>query len=173
MSDPGDALVDIVDADDRVIAVVARREMRARNLRHRSVSIAVLDADGRVLIHRRAEHKDVWAGRWDLAVGGVLDAGEAWDVAAARELGEEIGSHAAIVEVGRGEYEDESVRTIVRLYVARDEGPFTFDDGEVVEAFFVTIDELRDRIARDPFVPDSVAVMWPLLSASAGGLATR
>ncbi len=109
----------------------------------------------------------------DLAVGGVVDAGEAWDVAAARELGEEIGSHAAIFELGRGEYEDESVRTIVRLYVARDGGPFTFADGEVVEAFFVTIDELRERIARDPFVPDSVAVMWPFLSASGGGLATR
>ena len=56
-----------------------------------------------------------------------------WDAAAARELAEEIGSHAAIVELGRGEYEDESVRTIVRLYVAHDDGPFTFDDGEVIE----------------------------------------
>ena len=172
MTDPGDTLIDIVDADDRVIAVVARREMRARNLRHRSVGIAVLDADGRVLIHRRAAHKDVWPGRWDLAVGGVVDAGEDWELAAARELAEEIGSHAAIVELGRGEYEDESVRTIVRMYVAHDDGPFTFDDGEVVEAFFVSLDEVSERIARDSFVPDSVALMWPLLSASGGDLAT-
>ena len=51
------------------------------------------------------------------------------------------------------------------MYVARDDGPFVFADGEVVEAFFVTIDELRERIARDMFVPDSVAMMWPILTA--------
>ena len=120
--------------------------MRARNLRHRSVGIAVLDAEGRVLIHRRADSKDVWPGRWDLAVGGVVDSGERWEVAAARELAEEIGSRAPIAEIGQGSYEDDDVRTIVRMYVARDDGPFVFADGEVVEAFFVTIDELRERI---------------------------
>ncbi len=165
MIDPGDTLIEIVDEDDRVVDVVTRREMRARNLRHRSVGIAVLDAEGRVLIHRRADLKDVWPGRWDLAVGGVVDSGESWEVAAARELAEEIGSRAPIAEMGQGSYEDDDVRTIVRMYVARDDGPFVFADGEVVEAFFVTIDELRERITRHLFVPDSVAMMWPLLTA--------
>jgi isopentenyldiphosphate isomerase len=162
--DPGDTLVDIVDADDHVVEVVPRREMRARNLRHRSVGIAVLDARGRVLIHRRADHKDVWPGRWDLAVGGVVDSGETWEAAAVRELAEEVGSHTAIREIGQARYEDGDVKAIVRMYVAHDDGPFTFEDGEVVEAFFVSIDELGERIGRDPFVPDSVALMWPLLS---------
>ncbi len=49
------------------------------------------------------------------------------------------------------------------MYVARDDGPFTFADGEVVEALFVSVDELRDRLAHDLFVPDSVAMLWPLL----------
>ena len=163
MIDPGDTLVDIVDADDHVLEVVPRREMRARNLRHRSVGIAVLDADGRVLIHRRADDKDVWPGRWDLAVGGVVESGEMWEGAAVRELAEEVGSHAPIDEIGRASYEDDDVRTIVRMYVARDDGPFTFADGEVVEALFVSVDELRDRLAEDLFVPDSVAMLWPLL----------
>jgi isopentenyldiphosphate isomerase len=167
--DPGDTLVDIVDADDHVVEVVTRREMRARNLRHRSVGIGVLDAEGRVLIHRRADDKDVWPGRWDLAVGGVVDSGESWEAAAARELDEEIESRAAITEIGRATYEDDKVNAIVRMYLAHDDGPFRFADGEVVEAFFVSIDELRDRLARDLFVPDSVALLWPLLSGEAGG----
>ena len=164
MIDPGDTPVDIVDADDRVVDVVPRREMRAQNLRHRSVGILVLDRDGRVLIHRRADDKDVWPGRWDLAVGGVVDAAEGWEDAAARELAEEVGSHAPIREIGRGRYEDDAVKAVVRMYVARDDGPFTFADGEVVEAFFVSVHELGERLARDVFVPDSVALMWPLLS---------
>jgi isopentenyldiphosphate isomerase len=145
--------------------------MRADNLRHRSVGIAILDSGGRVLIHRRADTKDVWPGRWDLAVGGVVDAGEAWEAAAVRELAEEIGSCAPVCEIGRGLFEDDAVKAIARIYVARDDGPFEFVDGEVVEALFVTIDELRKRIARDSFVPDSVAGVWPLLSGEAGAAA--
>ena len=118
MIDPGDTLIDIVDADDRVVDVVTRREVRARNLRHRSVGIAVFARDGRVLIHRRADTKDVWPGRWDLAVGGVVDSGESWEAAAARELAEEVGSSAAVAEIGRGTYEDDDVRSIVRMYLA-------------------------------------------------------
>jgi isopentenyldiphosphate isomerase len=147
--------------------------MRAENLRHRSVGIAVLDAEGRVLIHRRADDKDVWPGRWDLAVGGVVESGEGWDAAAQRELAEEIGSRAPVREIGRGAYEDDDVKAVVRMYVTRDDGPFTFADGEVVEAYFVTIAELRDRIERDLFVPDSVAMMWPILSGEAGVSATK
>ncbi|HMK09977.1 MAG TPA: NUDIX domain-containing protein [Acidimicrobiales bacterium] len=170
--DPGDTLIDIVDLHDHVIEVVQRREMRARNLRHRSVGIAVVDRDGRVLIHRRADNKDVWPGLWDLAVGGVVDAGESWDRAAVRELAEEVGSNAPIHEIGRGSYEDDAVKAIVRMYVAHDDGPFTFSDGEVVEAFFVSVEELAERLARDSFVPDSVTLMWPLLSGGADGLPT-
>jgi isopentenyldiphosphate isomerase len=169
VTDPGDSLVEIVDVDDHVVDVVTRRQMRAENLRHRSVGVAIIDSRGRVLIHRRAETKDVWPGRWDLAVGGVVDAGESWEEAARRELAEEIGSSAPVREIGRGLFEDDAVKAFARIYVARDDGPFEFVDGEVVEALFVTIDELRERIARDPFVPDSVAGVWPLLSADVVG----
>jgi isopentenyldiphosphate isomerase len=168
MPDPGDALVDIVDLDDNVVGVATRRQMRAENLLHRSVGIAVIDSEHRVLIHRRAETKDVWPGRWDLAVGGVVDTGESWEDAAARELAEEIGSHASPQEIGRGRFEDDAVRAIGRIYVARDDGPFEFVDGEVVEALFVTFDELRERLTRDSFVPDSLAIVWPLLSGERG-----
>ena len=77
-------LVDIVDDDDNVITTVTRAEMRARRLQHRSVGIAVLSTDGRLLIHRRSEAKDIWPGWWDIAAGGVVAAGETYDQAARR-----------------------------------------------------------------------------------------
>ena len=65
--------------------------MRAENLRHRSVAIIVTSSDGRLLVHRRADHKDVFPGLWDLAAGGVVAPGETYELAAERELAEELG----------------------------------------------------------------------------------
>src|SRR3954447_5289866 len=89
--DPAGELVDVVDDDGRVVRVVTRAEMRAGCLRHRCTFIVVRNTAGEVLIHRRSEDKDLWPGRWDLACGGVVTAGEAWEPAARRELAEELG----------------------------------------------------------------------------------
>jgi hypothetical protein len=69
-----------------------------------------------------------------------------------------------LVPLGSGRYEDDDVRIVARLYEAVCDGPFTFADGEVVEACFVTLPELQQRLATDSFVPDSVALLVPLLS---------
>jgi isopentenyldiphosphate isomerase len=163
MSDPGAELVDIVDDADRVVAVATRREVRARVLKHRCVFIAVRSSRGEVLIHRRSDRKDLWPGFWDLCAGGVLASGEDWDDGARRELAEELGVAGALAMVGTATYRDADVDVIARLYTVSHDGPFAFNDGEVVEAFFVTLDDLAARLARDRFVPDSVAIAWPLI----------
>ena len=90
-------------------------------------------------MHRRSDAKDLWPGRWDLAVGGVVTAGERYDDAAARELAEEVGvTGVPLVPLGAGRYDDDDVHLVARLYEAVSDGPFTFADGEVVEACFVT-----------------------------------
>ncbi len=160
---PGDERVDIVDEADNVVGVAARRDVRARRLRHRCVFIVVRSTRGHVLIHRRSDAKDLWPGRWDLAAGGVLGAGEAWEDSARRELMEELGIAAPMVALGGGSYSDAHVDEIARIYAVRHDGPFAFSDGEVVEAFFVSLDDLAQRIERDRFVPDSVALVWPLI----------
>ena len=156
--------VDVVDDADLVIATVPRAEMRARRLRHRAVSVAVLGSDGRLLVHRRADHKDLWPGMWDIAAGGVVAAGEGYDAAAHRELAEELGVSAGAMEcLGGASYEDESVALIGRGYVVVHDGPFTFTDGEIAEARWVTAAQLAQLMAAEAFVPDSVALLLPLL----------
>lgn len=160
----GAELVDIVDEDDAVIATVTRRRMRAERLLHRCVAVAVVGGDGRLLVHRRSDDKDLWPGRWDVAVGGVVTAGEAYEQAARRELGEEIGvTGAELHSIGGGRYADADVSSIMQCYTIRHDGPFRFEDGEVVEARWVTFEELAELLATKRFVPDSVAVLLPLL----------
>jgi 8-oxo-dGTP pyrophosphatase MutT (NUDIX family) len=157
----------VVDDADVVVATVPRAVMRRQRLRHRVTFVVVRSSDGRILVHRRSDDKDVWPGRWDLAVGGVVTAGEGYDDAARRELAEEVGVHGVpLVPLGGGRYEDDDVRIVARLYEAVHDGPFSFADGEVVEARFVTAAELQERLARHSFVPDSVALLATHLSVS-------
>ena len=163
----GDELVDVVDEFDNVIQVVPRRVMRADRLRHRAVFIAILDGSGRLLVHRRSSHKDVWPSWCDIAVGGVVGTGESYLEAAHRELAEEVGvSAATLEEIDLGEsraYDDDQVSLMARCYVVTTQGPFTFDDGEVVEAWWVHRDGLNDLLGRESFLPDSLALLLPLI----------
>jgi isopentenyldiphosphate isomerase len=157
-------LVDIVDDNDNVIATVTRVEMRARRLQHRSVSVAVISGDGRLLVHKRSESKDIWPGWWDIAAGGVVAAGESYDEAARRELAEELGIvDVAIEYLGAARYVDIEVAAWCRGYRVVHDGPFSFTDGEVAEIRWVTFDELDAMRSHQRFLPDSIAVLLPLV----------
>ena len=156
--------VDVVDDCDRVVATITRAQMRAENLHHRAVSIAVLGSDGRLLVHRRAATKDVWPGLWDIAAGGVVAAGESYDDAARRELAEELGVLAKNWELlGNGQFVDDSVSMIGRGYLVVHDGPFHFTDGEIAEVRWVDRHELDALLASESFVPDNLSLLLPML----------
>lgn len=160
-----DELVDIVDETGAVVETVTRARMRAENLLHRSVFIVVLNDADELLVHRRADWKDIWPGAWDIAVGGVVSTDESWESAASRELAEELGVSAELVYLGEGIYEDADVRELARIYRVHSEGPFTFPDDEVVEAAWLSVTDLRDWIAERSVCPDSIALVLPRLDA--------
>ena len=67
------------------------------------------------------------------------------------------------VPLGGGSYVDDAVALLGRCYVIRHDGPFEFADGEVVEARFVTRTELDALRTHLQFLPDSVALLLPLI----------
>ncbi|MDH4076132.1 MAG: NUDIX domain-containing protein, partial [Acidimicrobiia bacterium] len=96
---PGEELVEVVDEAGSVVRVATRTDVRAGNLRHRCTYIAVVDGDGRLVVHQRADWKDVYPGYWDLCFGGVCGVGEEWAESAARELAEEAGIAGAALRL--------------------------------------------------------------------------
>ena len=88
-------LVDVVDDQDRVIATVTRSRVRAQHLLHRVASVLVFRPDGRLLVHRRTDTKDVFPGAFDCFVSGVVNAGEEYGQARDRELQEEMAIEGA------------------------------------------------------------------------------
>ncbi len=160
--------VEVLDGRGKVVDVVARAVMRAENLRHRAVYIAVLDRD-RLLVHQRADWKDVWPSRWDIAFGGVCAAGERWPDAAVRELGEELGidvDEAELLDLGDGRYESDDVRVVGRVYAVQHRGPFTHRDREVVRTEWVTLDDLERWLEGHDVCDDSVELVVPRLTSA-------
>jgi 8-oxo-dGTP pyrophosphatase MutT (NUDIX family) len=164
----GDELVDLVDVDDNVVEVVTRAEMRARGprARHRACYVAVLTSRGELVVHRRADWKDVYPGWWDVCFGGVLGAGEAWDDAARRELLEEAGIDAPVQCLGVATWEQLDVALNGRVYVAHHDGPYPCPDGEVVEVATVPLRDLDRWLDGRDVCPDSKDLVVPLLVAA-------
>ncbi|MFJ6405774.1 NUDIX hydrolase [Streptomyces hydrogenans] len=91
-----DELVERVDAEDRVLGVVGRRDAVREGWLHRIGVVVCRDGQGRYLVHRRAEHLSRFPGHYELAVGGAVGVGESYEEAAARELTEEMGVRATV-----------------------------------------------------------------------------
>lgn len=86
-----DELFDVVDAEDRVLRQARRCDVHHLGLWHRAVHVLVFNGAGKVFLQKRSLAKDTAPGCWDSSCSGHLDAGEAYDNAATRELREELG----------------------------------------------------------------------------------
>jgi isopentenyldiphosphate isomerase len=159
MTTPAEELVDVIDDAGRTVGIVTRREMRTRRLPHRCTYVLIFDQRGRLFVHLRTATKDVYPSHWDVAIGGVLLAGETYSQGARREIGEELGIGAEAEELFPFRYEDHATVVQGMVYRLVHDGPFQLQAEEIVRGEFLAIDALRDRIAREPFCPDGLQVL--------------
>ena len=158
-ADPRDEAVDVVDDSGRTIGTVTRREMRARRLPHRSAYVLVFNRRGELFVHLRAPAKDVYPGHWDVAVGGVLAAGESFDDGARREAREELGVEVEPERLFPFRWADAATDVHGMVYRAGHDGPFRLQPAEVVRGEFLPLADVLARAERDPFCPDGLAVL--------------
>jgi 8-oxo-dGTP pyrophosphatase MutT (NUDIX family) len=152
-----------------VVGVATRRDIRARRLPHRSCYILVFDRAGRLFIHLRTPTKDVYPSHWDVAVGGVLRAGESFEEGAVRELAEELGITTAVHPLLPLVYEDAANVVHGMVFRAVHDGPFVLQVEEVVRGEFVAPEVVQDRAAREPFCPDGLVALARVLRARSSG----
>lgn len=155
---PADELVDILDDQGHPVGVATRRDMRLRRLTHRCVYLLVFNTRGELFIHQRTSCKDVFPSYWDVAVGGVLAAGESFAEGVRREAREEIGVAVDPTLLFPFRYQDERTSVFAEVYRATHDGPFRFQPEEVCRGEFVTAAEFERRVVRDQFCPDGLQV---------------
>ncbi len=155
-----DELVDIVDAEDRVVGQAPRREVRARHLRHRSTYILLFNSQGQLFVHQRTASKDIYPGYYDVTFGGVLAAGEDYDAGARRELAEESGVRAAALRrCLTFHFDDADNHVNGAVYSATIDGPLQLQASEVAHGRWLDLDAVIDLTQHEPFCPDGIEAL--------------
>ena len=164
--DPAQELIYHVDAGDNIVNSVTRGEMRANGLCHRVTYLLVFNVAGELLVQTRTVSKDWYPGSLDFAAGGVVQAGESYEVSGCRELEEELGITETLAPQFDIYFEDNtttpSTRSWGRVFACTSEGPFELQVEEVAAAEFMSIDAALG-IDRSRVTPDTRAVLLAYL----------
>lgn len=86
-----DHYIDIVNENDEVVGKELKSKKPELGFISRVVAILVQDSEGKYIVSKRGSHKKIDANKYDLSAFGNVDAGEDYQIAAKRELKEELG----------------------------------------------------------------------------------
>lgn len=84
-------MMDVVDKDDKVVRQATRTEVEDEFLRFRMVHVMLVNDVGNILVQWRKADKKVSPRTFTASAAGAVDAGETYEIAAVRELKEEMG----------------------------------------------------------------------------------
>ena len=150
----------IVNAENRVVGSAPRGQMRRDNLIHRATYVLVFNSRGELFVHQRTFTKDVYPGFFDIAAGGVVQAGERYDASARRELAEELGiADRPLERLFDCYWQDERCRVWGRVYRCVYDGPLVLQPEEVLGGRFIRPEAVLSELPADRITPDSRQVL--------------
>ena len=149
-------LVDLYDENRAPLGKTAERYGKKGPGEYRTVvHVCLFDSRDRLLIQRRTAGKRVWPEKWDVSVGGGVDAGETSRQGAEREFREELGypldlsglRPAVTVNFPEG-FDDFYILT-----QDLEETELTLQKEEVSAVRWVTLEELLTMLDSGEFIP--------------------
>jgi isopentenyl-diphosphate delta-isomerase type 1 len=144
-------VLDVVDAENRVVGQATRREIHEQGLMHRSVHLFLVDEGGRLYVQKRADSKETFPGAHDSSAAGHVNAGEDYHDCVVREVEEELGltpTQVDLVQIAELSASEENGWEHVRFYVGRTAQKPVPNPEEVAHGAFYTLDEVEELIAR-------------------------
>ena len=118
-----------------------------------------------MFVQRRTKDKDIYPGYFDVAAGGVVQAGESYDESAQRELTEELGIRGVELDPLFDFYHEEfGNRVWGRAYACTYDGNIVLQKEEIQSGAFFPITEIVEMIERRRFTPDGLYVFQRFLA---------
>ena len=144
-------VVDIVDAEDKILGGTTLDECYSKGLLHRAVTIYAWNKKGQVLLQRRSLSDDWFPGYWTASCTGHVRHGETWREASHRELQEELGLkiddlallfNYVVPPIRYGKLIESEMMYVVETNIGEPE--ITIDPTEVEEVRFFSPREFKD-----------------------------
>ncbi|GFM68607.1 NUDIX hydrolase [Pseudomonas cichorii] len=149
-----------VDEQDRLLGSLPRAELRDRGLIGRGTYILLFNSAGELCVHQRTLSKAIYPGFWDVAAGGMVQAGESYAESAARELEEELGVGGVALQAHEQFLFDQPGNRIwCAVFSAVWDGPLSLQPEEVLQARFIPVGQVLAETAEKPYCPDSLAAL--------------
>ncbi|SET62100.1 NUDIX hydrolase [Pseudomonas graminis] len=153
-------LIAWVDRHDQPLGSLPRAELRERGLIGRGTYILLFNSAGELCVHQRTLSKAIYPGYWDVAAGGMVQADEGYELSAARELAEELGvSGVPLAAHERFFFDQPDNRLWCAVFSAVWDGPLKLQPEEVLQARFLSIDQVLRETTEKPYCPDSLAAL--------------
>ena len=149
-------LVDLYDENRVPLGLTAERHSpKGANEYRIVVHVCLFDSRGRMLIQQRTQEKRIWPGKWDVTIGGGVDAGETSRQGAEREFLEELGYPLELTDLRpsvtvnfEGSFDDFFILTR-----DLDETKLVLQKEEVSAVRWVTLAELLEMVDAGTFIP--------------------
>ena len=155
--------VEVIDINNRPLAVLPKRVVHRQLLMHRSVQVIVANPEKKVFLQKRNKNKQFFPGRWDISARTHPHAGEATFDAAIRalrgELNMDVENPQLITEIPPG---PETGFEHVSIYaVYKNTLPIVPNADTVEEGYFYSQEELTCLVKefRELLTPNLV-ILW-------------
>ncbi len=137
--------LDIVDENDVIIGKINDDEIQLKKGIVRSSAILLFNSKGELFLQKRASNKSRYPLYWDFSAAGFVDSGETYDVAAARELKEELGvaKTPSELEFVSKELIILDMKIWLSIYKLVYDGPIKIEKSEVDSGKFFSLDEIK------------------------------
>lgn len=148
-------MMDYVDENDQVAGQASKKEIYKRQLTHRIVHVWIFNDAGELALQRRSASCNFCPLHWAMSAAGHVDAGESYEVAAHRELVEEMGVDLPLTFVGKEIFADpRGMKKFIGIFRTTFNGEFVTNPDEVDRVEWVARAELARRIdAGEPCHP--------------------
>ncbi len=127
MDEPGEMLA-VVDNEDNLLHPLPKLEVYEKKLTHRICHVLVFNKKGELLLQLRSKNKFFNPGKWVTSAGGHVAAGETYEIAALRELQEELGVTGELVFLYKDFYTTpQGLGKFLAFFKVVHEGPFAIN----------------------------------------------